>query len=325
MRIVGGGGGILLGVLAPGVVWAGQPLPWQIGLQPAASPVMEDVVALHGYVLIVIIGVACLVMGLLGFVIWRFNARRNPTPATWCHHTLLEIVWTVVPVLILTAIAVPSFRLLYRQDHIPPADLTLKVEGHQWYWSYAYPDLGISFDANMVETDQLQAGEPRLLTADAPVVVPVGQVVRVQLTADDVLHSWAVPALGVRTDTVPGRLNESWFQVKEPGLYYGFCAELCGVRHAYMPIVVRAVPEEAFKAWVQERKVAQNPSPQHGNPPLFEISALDPESDPSLMEDCHRVKGEKPFGPPEANDGCVYFPPPYVLPPAEAPRMMPGG
>jgi len=289
MRTLGERVGGVLGALTPGVAWAGQPLPWQMGLQPAASPVMEDVVALHGDLLIVITGVAGLVMGLLGFVMWRFSARRNPTPALWRHHTLLEILWTVVPIVILTAIAVPSFQLLYRQDRIPPADLTLKVEGHQWYWSYAYPDLGIAFDANMVEAEHLQAGEPRLLTADAPVVVPVGQVVRVQLTADDVLHSWAVPALGVRTDTVPGRLNESWFQVKEPGLYYGFCAELCGVRHAYMPIVVKAVPVDTFNAWVQERKVARNAS--HPLPSAF-TSFGDP------LIDC----------PPEKGDGCS--PPP---------------
>lgn len=236
--------------------FANQPLPWQFGFQPPSSPIMEDIIGLSDYLLIITTGTVCLVLGVLGFVIWRFNAKRNPTPATWSHHTLLEIGWTVVPVLILVTVAVPSFRLLYRQDHIPPADLTIKVEGHQWYWSYTYPDLGIAFDSTMIEAEHLTAGQPRLLSSDTAVVVPVGQVVRVQLTADDVLHSWAIPALGVKTDAIPGRLNETWFQVDKPGLYYGHCAELCGVRHAYMPVVVQAVPRVQFDAWLAEHRKA---------------------------------------------------------------------
>ncbi|KAF0143381.1 MAG: cytochrome c oxidase subunit 2 [Rhodospirillaceae bacterium] len=256
-RMIGRGAVFLVGLLTPGTVWGGQPLPWQMGFQPSASLVMDDIVALHDHLLIVITSITCLVLGLLGFVMWRFSARRNPTPETWSHNTTLEILWTVIPVLVLITIAVPSFRLLYLQDHIPPADLTLKVEGHQWYWSYSYPDLGITFDSTMVEEGQLTAGQPRLLSTDTTVVVPVERVVRVQLTADDVLHSWAVPALGVKTDTVPGRLNETWFQIKKPGLYHGYCAELCGVRHAYMPIVVHAVPQEQFDSWVKKHKLAQ--------------------------------------------------------------------
>ena len=254
------GAALYVGAFMWGPAWAGQPLPWQMTFQQPASPIMEEVVALNDYLLLVISVVAFFVLGLLGFVMWRFNARRNPTPATWSHNTPLEILWTIVPVLILMTLAVPSFRLLYRQDHIPPAALTIKVEGHQWYWSYTYPDFDIAFDSTMVEADQLRADQPRLLTADAPVVVPVGRVVRVQLTADDVLHSWAVPALGVKTDTVPGRLNETWFEVKTPGVYYGYCAELCGARHAYMPVVVEAVSQEQFEAWIEEHKVAVAPT-----------------------------------------------------------------
>lgn len=258
------GTGAVPGMLIPGTVWAKQPLPWQMGFQPSSSLVMEDIVAFNDFLLIVIVSIASFVLGLLAFVIWRFRASRNPIPATWSHSTPLEILWTLIPVLILIVIAVPSFRLLYYQDRIPSTDLTIKVEGHQWYWSYIYPDLDIAFDSTMVEEDQLQAGQPRLLTADAPVVVPVGRVVRVQLTADDVLHSWAVPSLGVRTDTVPGRLNETWFQVREPGLYHGYCAELCGVRHAYMPVVVKAVPQEQFDAWVAEQHEAAKKERQTG-------------------------------------------------------------
>lgn len=241
---------------------AGQPLPWQLGFQPPASPIMEDIVSLNNYLLVVIAVTICFVLSILGFVIWRFNTKRNPTPATWSHHTLLEIGWTVIPILVLMTIAIPSFRLLYRQDQIPPANLTIKVEGHQWYWSYTYPDFGIAFDSTMLETEQLSAEQPRLLSSDTAVVVPVGQVVRIQLTADDVLHSWAVPALGVKTDAIPGRLNETWFQVSKPGLYYGYCAELCGTRHAYMPVVVQAIPQTQFDTWLAEHRKIAGSSPQ---------------------------------------------------------------
>ncbi|MBF0561244.1 MAG: cytochrome c oxidase subunit II [Alphaproteobacteria bacterium] len=248
---------LLVGGAAPAI---GLPQPWQMGLQPAASPVMENITALNGYLTILCIGVVAAVLGLLLFIVWRFRARRNPNPATWSHNTRLEIAWTLIPVAILLAIAVPSFRLLYFENRVPEADLTLKVSGHQWYWSYEYPDLGIHFDAFLVPDSELKPGQPRLLTTDNPVVLPVGRTVRVLLSADDVIHSWSIPSLGLKTDSVPGRLNETWVRIIRPGLYYGNCAQLCGINHGFMPIMVQAMPPEAFANWVAEahKKLAMN-------------------------------------------------------------------
>ncbi|WP_428029167.1 cytochrome c oxidase subunit II [Ancylobacter sp.] len=233
----------------------GQPSPWQIDLQGAASPVMESMHSFHFFLLVIIIAVVLLVLALLVVVIVRFNEKANPVPSRTTHHTLIEVAWTVVPVLILVAIAIPSFRLLFHQLDLPQADLTVKVTGHQWYWSYEYPDNGaFSFDSLMVAEADLKPGQPRLLAVDNEVVVPVNKIVRIQVTAADVIHSFALPSFGVKIDALPGRLNESWFQATKEGVFYGQCSELCGKDHAFMPIAIRVVSEEEFAGWVEKAK-----------------------------------------------------------------------
>jgi len=231
-----------------------QPWPWQIGFQAAASPTMERIAALALALNTIIIVIFIMVAALVTYVAWRFRASRHPHPAQWTHNTPLELAWTAIPVVILVVIAFPSFRLLYFMDRVQDADMTLKVTGHQWYWSYEYPDHGFGFDANMVQDDDLQTGQPRLLATDNQVVLPVGVPVRIQLTAGDVIHSWAMPALGIKTDAVPGRLNETWVRVDRAGTFYGQCSELCGVNHGFMPITLKAVPKEEFDAWVVQAR-----------------------------------------------------------------------
>ena len=229
--------------------------PWQLGFQEPVTPVAESIGSFHDLLLVIIAVITAFVLLLLLYVIIRFNARANPTPSRVTHHTTIEVIWTVVPIMILVLIAIPSFKLLYFEDRTTTPDMTLKVTGHQWYWSYAYPDYGnISFDSLMVPTDQLKPGQNRLLEVDNRVIVPVDTNVRVLLTADDVLHSWAVPAFGIKTDTVPGRLNETWFRVTKTGTYYGQCSELCGVNHGFMPIAIDVVSKEAFSQWIAEKK-----------------------------------------------------------------------
>lgn len=245
----------LMGSAAAGSAQAGEgsPQPWQMGFQPANSPVMERIVELNDFITAVMFAVVLLVMGLLLYVIVRFNSKRNPVPQKFSHNQVLEVAWTVAPVAILIAIAIPSFKLLYFMDRAQDADMTLKVTGHQWYWSYEYPDqAGIAFDSFMKYPDALEEGEPRLLAVDNEVVLPVGKTVRILLTSTDVIHSWAVPSLGIKTDSLPGRLNETWVRIEEPGTYYGQCSELCGVNHGFMPVAVRAVPEAEFDAWVEQ-------------------------------------------------------------------------
>ena len=231
------------------------PRPWEINLQPAATPVMEQLESFHNLLLWVIFAIGFFVLGLLLYASWRFREERNPTPSRRTHNTLLEITWTVVPVLILVIIAIPSFKLLYFMDVTPHTDLTIKATGHQWYWTYDYPDSGkFTFDANLVDDSDLKPGQPRLLTADNPMVVPVGVNVRLLTTATDVIHDWSMPSFGVKIDAIPGRLNETWFHVNEPGIYYGQCDQLCGINHGYMPIMVKAVPKPEFDAWAKEAK-----------------------------------------------------------------------
>lgn len=244
--------------------FAAQPRPWQLGLQDAATPVMAEMAAFHNLLLVIITGVAVVVLGLMLYVIVRFRASRHPTPSRTAHNSVLEVVWTVIPILILVFIAIPSFRLLYYQNIIPEADMTLKVIGHQWYWSYEYPDHGgFTFDAFLAcRTEEdcaamgAESGETplRLLDTDNRVVLPVDTTVRVLLTADDVIHSWAVPAFGIKADTVPGRLNEVWLRIDDEGVYYGQCSELCGLDHGFMPIAVEAVGKRRFDTWVTEAK-----------------------------------------------------------------------
>jgi cytochrome c oxidase subunit 2 len=234
----------------------GQPAPWQLGFQPAASPIMEQITSFHTYVTIIITVIALFVLGLLVYVMSRFNEQRNPDPSRTTHNTALEIAWTIVPVLILVAIAIPSFRLLFAQYDIPKADLTITATGSQWYWTYEYPDHGITFDSIMVQEADLKEGQPRLLTVDREVVVPVGKNVVVGVKSNDVIHDWAMPSFGVKLDAVPGRLQTTWFRAEREGVYYGQCSELCGRNHAFMPIAVRVVSEADFADWLAKTKAS---------------------------------------------------------------------
>jgi cytochrome c oxidase subunit 2 len=232
----------------------GQPHPWQLGLQAGATPVMDDIIWFHDLLLWIIAAIAVFVLALLVIVIVKFNARSNPTPSRTTHNTTIEVAWTVVPVLILVAIVVPSFRLLFYQLNTPEADLTVKATGKQWFWSYSYPDSKFEFDSLMVAEKDLKPGQPRLLTVDNEMVVPVNKIVRVLTTGADVIHSWAVPSFGVKIDAVPGRVNETWFKAEREGTYYGQCSELCGRDHAFMPIVVHVVSDKDYTAWLDQAK-----------------------------------------------------------------------
>lgn len=234
---------------------AAKPEPWQMGFQEAASPTMAMLVDFHDLLLWIITAITVFVLILLIILVVRFNEKANPTPSKTTHNTLLEIAWTAIPVLILVVIAVPSFRLLYFADRTHDAEMTLKIIGHQWYWSYEYPDQGnFTFDSNMVAEEDLQEGDLRLLTVDNKVVLPVNTDIRLLMTSDDVIHNWAMPAFGTKLDTVPGRTNETWVRIEKEGLYHGQCSELCGVNHGFMPIQVKAVSKEAFAAWVVKAK-----------------------------------------------------------------------
>ena len=251
--------GLLAGLLA-GLVEAsaqnGQATNWQLNLQQSATPVMDEIVAFHTVLLWVIALITLFVLVLLAIIAVRFNAKSNPTPSRTTHHTGLEIAWTVVPVIILVLIAIPSFRLLFFQLNIPQADLTVKAIGKQWYWSYSYIDSGkFEFDSVMVrDRARLRPDQPRLLGVDNEMVVPVNKTVRVLTTGAEVIHAFAVPAFGIKIDAIPGRVNETWFKATREGIYYGQCSELCGKDHAYMPIAVRVVSEQAFNTWVEDAK-----------------------------------------------------------------------
>jgi cytochrome c oxidase subunit 2 len=236
----------------------GQPHPWAYGLQTGVTPVMESVARMHSGLLVVITLITLFVTGLLVVAMLRFNARSNPVPSKTTHNTMIEVAWTIIPVLILVGIAVPSFRLLFEQLDLPKADLTVKATGKQWYWSYTYPDNGkFEFDSLMAHEKQ-----PRMLAVDNELVVPVNKIVRVQVTGADVIHSFGVPAFGIKVDAIPGRLNETWFKATKTGVFYGQCSELCGRDHAFMPIAVRVVSEQDFAAWVEtaKKKFASNPA-----------------------------------------------------------------
>ncbi|WKA29268.1 cytochrome c oxidase subunit II [Bradyrhizobium roseum] len=253
--------GFLVAVMtlaAGGTALAAQPKPWEITLQDAATPVMESIISFHNLLLWIITIITLFVLALLVIVVVKFNAKANPVPSKTTHNTLIEVAWTLIPVLILVAIAVPSFRLLFLQLDIPKADLTVKVTGKQWYWSYAYPDNG------KFEFDSLMAADkpPRLLGVDNEMVVPVNKVIRVQTTGADVIHAFAVPSFGIKIDSIPGRLNETWFKATKTGMYYGQCSELCGKDHAFMPIAVKVVSDQEFASWVEaaKKKYAANPA-----------------------------------------------------------------
>lgn len=232
------------------------PIDWQLGFQEPATPVMERVTHLHELILIIITGIVIFVMFLLAYVCLRYNAKAHPVPNKFSHNITIEIIWTIIPVILLIAIAIPSFKTLYYIEHTPKADLTVKAVGHQWYWHYIYPDHGgFEYDSYMIQTADLKPGQHRLLEVDNRVVIPAGKVVRFLTTGADVIHSFAVPAFGIKIDSVPGRTNETWVKVDEPGVYYGQCSELCGANHGFMPIAVEVVPEYKFNQWVESAKV----------------------------------------------------------------------
>jgi cytochrome c oxidase subunit 2 len=235
---------------------ANQPKDWQLGFQKAASQGMEDIVWFHDYMLLPIItAITVFVLFLLLYTCIRFRASKNKIASTTSHNTTIEVLWTLIPCLILIVMAVPSFKVLYSQDTIPKADVTIKAVGYQWYWGYEYPDENIIFDSYIVEEKDLKEGQPRLLTVDNEVYVPVNKVVKVMITANDVLHAWALPSFGVKRDAIPGRINETWFKADRTGTFYGQCSELCGIKHAFMPITVNVVTEDEYNQWLDKAKV----------------------------------------------------------------------
>jgi cytochrome c oxidase subunit 2 len=238
-----------------GLAWADQPHPWQFGMQAPATPIKERIHHFHNALLIIVFLITVFVLGLLLVTIVRFNAKRHPVPTRTTHNPIIEILWTVVPVLILVGIAIPSFKLMYYMDEVPDAKMTIKVTGHQWYWSYEYPDQGkLTFDSNMIQDKDLKTGQERMLEVDNPLVVPVGTTIRIQVTGTDVIHSWFIPSFGVQEYAIIGRLNEAWMRVLEPGTYRGECNQICGINHAYMPIVIKAVAQADFDKWLGDAK-----------------------------------------------------------------------
>jgi len=269
LAAVAGAVAMVAGLAAEAFAGTGQPSPWQLGFQGAASPIMEQIDQFHWWLLIISTVITLFVLVLLVIVFVRFNEKANPVPSTTTHHTGLEVAWTVIPVVILVAIAVPSFRLLFNQLDIPKADITIKATGTAgWTWVYEYPDHGgFNFISSMIQDKDLKPGQPRLLSVDNEVVLPVNKIIRVQVTAEGILHAFAMPSFGIKIDAVPGRLNETWFKATKTGMFHGQCSELCGINHAYMPIVIRIVEEAEFNKWLAEakKKFAVNPDP---NPAL---------------------------------------------------------
>ena len=265
--------------LASGPERMGQPTPGGIGLQPAASPLKVEAHHFHDLILMPIITlITLLVLGLIIWIVIRYNKKSNPVPAKWSHNTMIEVIWTIVPVLILVGISLFSFRLLFAYHDMPTPDLTVKATGNQWNWAYEYPDQGIAeYVSNMLPEDKLAerglSHDVYRLAADEPIVVPVGKTVRVLVTAADVIHAFALPAFGLKTDAIPGRLNETWFKADTIGVYYGQCSELCGVDHSNMPIEIHVVSQADFDAWVKTKTAppaapvaAAAPAPAAGAP-----------------------------------------------------------
>lgn len=245
------------------------PRPWEMDLQPGFSPVKRQIIALNWMVFVIITLITIFVAALLAWVLYRYNARRHPVPSRISHNTPIEIAWTVIPILILVVIAIPSFRLLYYEDRVRDPDMTINVKAHQWFWEYSYPDQGgLDIESHFVPDDKLKPGQPRLLTVDQPLVVPFGKKIRILETSQDVIHSFFIPSLGVQRYAIPGRTVETWTEVDKPGVYYGECNQICGTGHSIMPIEVQAVSEADFEAWVKKTKTEQNadnaPSPPPG-------------------------------------------------------------
>jgi len=235
-------------------IFASEPQPWQLSFQPPASPIMHELYEFHNFLLYISCAIVLFVAGLLVYVCIKFNAKANPTPAKFSHNVLLEAIWTIIPVLVLVIIAIPSFKILRHAEKIPQADITIKVVGYQWYWHYIYPDHGnIAFDSVMISDENLKGNQKRLLDVDNRIVIPENTTVRFLITAADVIHSFAVPSLGFKIDAVPGRINETWTRIDKQGVYYGQCSELCGVNHGFMPIAIEVVSKEEFENWVINR------------------------------------------------------------------------
>jgi cytochrome c oxidase subunit II len=247
----------------PALAGSGQPSPGQIGFQEAVTPVAEEIHWVHDYVNVIIFAVTAFVLLLMLYVMWRFSEKRNPTPSRTTHNTMIEVLWTVLPVLILVAIAIPSFRLLYKQYTFPPPGLTIKATAHAWNWTHEFPDQGVTVDSVMLQDNEraevVKSGipawqVPRNLAVDNDILVPVGKVVHVLVTSTDVIHNWTIPSFGSKVDAVPGRVTATWFQANKEGIYFGQCSELCGKDHAFMPITVRVVKEQVFNDWAAALK-----------------------------------------------------------------------
>lgn len=241
----------------PAFAESGAPVDWGLGLQEPATPVMARITEFHNLLLYIITGIVIFVFMLLFWIMIRYNSRANPKPATFAHNTMIEVIWTVVPIVILIVIAIPSMKLLYYSDRVEDPEMTVKAVGYQWYWGYEYPDHGeLSFMSYMIPDDEinLEENQKRLLSTDNPLVLPVDTNIEIQVTAADVLHAFAIPAFGIKIDAVPGRLNDTWVRIEKPGVYYGQCSELCGKGHAYMPIEIHAVSKKEFAAWTREAK-----------------------------------------------------------------------
>lgn len=246
---------VLVGLLAASPAWAQVPQNWQLGFQPAHSPTQAGIEGLHALVLWLMAFVTIFVAALLAFVVWRYRASKNPVASRVSHHTALEVAWTVIPVLVLVVIAIPSFRLIYFQDRTDAADLTIKVTGHQWYWEFNYPDQGgLNFSSYPIKDEDLKPGQIRNLEVDNRVVVPAGKNVRILTTSADVIHSFFIPSLGVQRYAIPGRTIETWVKVDRPGVYYGQCNQVCGTNHSLMPIAVEALSDRDFTAWLEQAK-----------------------------------------------------------------------
>ncbi len=247
---------LLVSVIITSEVFASKPTSWQINFQEAASPLMAELHDFHNFLMIISAAIVLFVTFLIFYVLIRFNAKNNPIPAKFTDNITIEVIWTIIPIIILVIIAVPSFRILKMAEHTPPAEMTIKVVGAQWYWTYSYPDHdNIEFDSYMLQDQDLQTGQLRLLEVDNRVIVPENTTIKFLITAADVIHSFAVPALGIKTDAVPGRTNETWTRIDKKGVYYGQCSELCGVNHGFMPIAIEVVSKEDFTNWIEQAKI----------------------------------------------------------------------
>ena len=246
----------LLTLIISNTCFASRPAPWQMDFQEAASPIMRELHSFHNFLLVLTGAIVLFVLFLIAYVLLRFNAKANPIPSKVTHNVAIEIIWTVIPIILLIVIAIPSFRILKLAEHNPPADMTVKVVGSQWFWTYEYPDHdNITFDSYIIQEADLKPGQIRLLEVDNRIVVPQGATIKFLITASDVIHSFAVPSLGLKTDAVPGRTNEAWTRIDKLGVYYGQCSEICGVNHGFMPIAIEVVTKEEFEQWIQKAKV----------------------------------------------------------------------